>query len=65
MIGKVLDFFNPEKPNDFTIGRLLPITVYSRKVKNIMAGIGYQEMIFNYLGSKKTISTIWESMEKM
>lgn len=54
MIGKGLDFFKPEKPNDFTIGRLLPITVYSRKVKNIMAGIGYQEMIFNYLGSKKT-----------
>jgi phenylalanyl-tRNA synthetase beta chain len=54
MIGKGLDSFLPEKPNDFTIGRLLPVTVYSRKVKNIMAGIGYQEMIFNYLGSKKT-----------
>ncbi len=54
MIGKGLDFFKPEKPSDFTIGRLLPITTYSRKVKNIMAGIGYQEMIFNYLGSKKT-----------
>ncbi len=54
MIGQDIDFFKPESPNDFTIGRLLPITLYSRKVKNIMAGMGYQEMIFNYLGSKKT-----------
>lgn len=54
MIGMGLDYFKPSKPNDFTIGRLLPVTLYSRKVKNILAGLGYQEMIFNYLGSKKT-----------
>ena len=54
MIGMDLDFFAPENPNDFTVGRLLPITTYSRKVKELMAGLGYQEMIFNYLGSKKT-----------
>ena len=54
MIGMDLDFFAPAAPNDFTVGRLLPITTYSRKVKEIMAGMGYQEMIFNYLGSKKT-----------
>ncbi|MBO5606319.1 MAG: phenylalanine--tRNA ligase subunit beta [Treponema sp.] len=54
MIGMDLDFFDPAAPNDFTVGRLLPITTYSRKVKEIMAGMGYQEMIFNYLGSKKT-----------
>ena len=54
MIGMGLDYFKPAKPNDFTIGRLLPVTLYSRKVKNILAGLGYQEMIFNYLGSKKT-----------
>ena len=52
MIGKGLDFFNPEKPRDFTIGRLHPDTVYSRKVKSLLAGLGYQEMVFNYLGSK-------------
>lgn len=54
MIGYGLDNFKPVKPNEFTVGRLLPITTYSRKVKGIMAGLGYQEMIFNYLGSKKT-----------
>ena len=53
MIGQGLDFFVPESPNDFTIGRLLPITIYSRKAKTILTGLGYQEMIFNYLGSKK------------
>lgn len=53
MIGAGLDKFPPQKPNDFTIGRLLPITVFSRKTKNLMVGLGYQEMVFNYLGSKK------------
>lgn len=53
MIGVGLDNFNPEKPNDFTIGRLMPLTSFSRMTKNIMVGLGYQEMIFNYLGSKK------------
>ncbi len=53
MIGKGLDSFAPEAPSDFTIGRLLPVTLYSRKAKTVMTGLGYQEMIFNYLGSKK------------
>ncbi len=53
MIGQGLDFFEPKSPSDFTIGRLSPVTIYSRKAKGIMAGMGYQEMIFNYLGSKK------------
>lgn len=52
MIGMDIDYFTPQNPNDFTVGRLLPITLYSRKVKTIMTGMGYQEMIFNYLGSK-------------
>lgn len=53
MIGMTLDYFTPSKPHDFTIGRLLPQTLYNRKVKNLMVGMGYQEMIFNYLGSGK------------
>lgn len=53
MMGKTVDFFQPETPNDFTIGRLLPITLLSRKIKGLMIGMGYTEMIFNYLGSKK------------
>ena len=53
MIGVGLENFAPAKPNDFTIGKLSPVTVYSRKTKEIMVGLGYQEMIFNYLGSKR------------
>ena len=52
MIGKGLDYFVPQAPNDFTIGRLLPVTQYSRKAKTLMVGLGYQEMIFNYVGSR-------------
>ena len=53
MMGKTVEFFEPETPHEFTIGRLLPVTLLSRKVKKLMIGFGYQEMIFNYLGSKK------------
>lgn len=52
MMGMELSSLPPEKPTDFTIGRLSPITLFSRKVKSLMVGFGYQEMIFNYLGSK-------------
>lgn len=53
MIGTRLETYTPETPSDFTIGRLLPITYLSRKAKTLMVGLGYQEMIFNYVGSKK------------
>ena len=53
MIGMGLSAFPPEKPRDFTIGRLSAVTQYSRAVKSLMTGLGYQEMIFNYLGSKR------------
>lgn len=53
MMGMELSAFPPEKPRDFTIGRLSPITTFSRKAKSLMVGLGYQEMIFNYLGSKR------------
>ena len=51
MIGLGMEKFDPERPTDFTIGRLTPIEVFSRKAKDIMIGLGYQEMIYNYLGS--------------
>ena len=53
MMGKELINFKPEKPSDFTIGRLSKLTIFSRKAKTLMVGLGYQEMIFNYLGSKR------------
>jgi phenylalanyl-tRNA synthetase beta chain len=55
MIGRGLALFKPERPSDSTIGRLTPITVFSRQVKEIFIGMGYQEMIYNYLGSRKDL----------
>jgi phenylalanyl-tRNA synthetase beta chain len=55
MIGRGLRFFTPQRPRDFTIGRLSPITAFSRRVKEILVGMGYQEMIYNYLGSRKDL----------
>ena len=52
MIGCNVSSFEPRTPQDFTVGRLLPITEFSRKAKTMMVGLGYQEMIFNYVGSK-------------
>ena len=53
MIGLGLDYFKPQRPNDFTVGKLSDVTIFSRKAKELMIGLGYQEMIFNYLGSKR------------
>jgi phenylalanyl-tRNA synthetase beta chain len=55
MMGRGLDTFKPERPRDFTVGRLGPVTLFSRRIKEIMIGMGYQEMIYNYLGSRKDL----------
>jgi phenylalanyl-tRNA synthetase beta chain len=55
MMGRGLETFKPERPRDFTVGRLSPITIFSRRVKETMIGMGYQEMIYNYLGSRKDL----------
>ena len=55
MIGRSLDSFKPQRPSDSTVGRLLPITLFSRQVKELFVGLGYQEMIYNYLGSRKDL----------
>jgi phenylalanyl-tRNA synthetase beta chain len=55
MIGRSLASFRPERPGDFTVGRLAPITLFSRQVKEILVGMGYQEMIYNYLGSRRDL----------
>jgi phenylalanyl-tRNA synthetase beta chain len=53
MIGRSLASFKPERLSDFTVGRLSPVTHFSRQLREIMVGMGYQEMIYNYLGSGK------------
>ncbi len=53
MIGEGLASFYPELPKAFTIGRLGALEKFSRNVRNLMVGMGFQEMIYNYMGSKK------------
>ncbi len=53
MIAKGLSFFEGESPKDFTIGRLLPATLQNRRIRDLLVGMGYEEVIFNYLGSKE------------
>ncbi|MDR2176599.1 MAG: phenylalanine--tRNA ligase subunit beta [Treponema sp.] len=55
MIGRGLARFTPQRPRDFTVGRLTPVTSLSRRVRELMVGMGYQEMIYNYLGSRKEL----------
>jgi len=53
LVGNGLEHFTPERPSDFTIGRLTSLELFSRSAKSILVGLGYQEMIYNYLGSGK------------
>jgi phenylalanyl-tRNA synthetase beta chain len=55
MMGRGLHTFKAERPKDFTVGRLTPLTIFCRQIKENMAGMGYQEMIYNYLGSRKDL----------
>ncbi|MDP3178637.1 MAG: phenylalanine--tRNA ligase subunit beta [Spirochaetaceae bacterium] len=55
MMGMGMETFEPERPRDFTIGRLSPVEIISRKAKGTLVGLGYQEMIYNYLGSRKDL----------
>jgi phenylalanyl-tRNA synthetase beta chain len=53
MIGHGLASFSPELPKDSTVGRLTENEMFARKVKDICIGMGFQEMMYNYLGSRK------------
>jgi phenylalanyl-tRNA synthetase beta chain len=53
MIGRGMDSFQPVWPEEFTVGRLSEIEHFSREVREILVGQGYQEMIYSYLGSRR------------
>jgi phenylalanyl-tRNA synthetase beta chain len=55
MIGFGMDRFDPVLPEDATIGRLSPTEAVSRQIRDIMIGLEYQEMMYNYLVSKDNI----------
>lgn len=53
MVGRGLHTFEPILPRDSTVGRLTPEEIFGRRAKDLMIGLGYQEMIYTYLGSGK------------
>ena len=53
MIGRGMKTFAPETPKDFTVGRLTDAEYFARKAQTVLVGLGFQEMIFNYLGSRR------------
>ncbi|MFP4113939.1 MAG: phenylalanine--tRNA ligase subunit beta [Spirochaetota bacterium] len=55
IIGRGMRSFAPEMPHDFTVGRLTEIERFSRQVIGIMVGMGFQEMIFPYMGSGRDL----------
>lgn len=50
-VGRGLESFAPELPRDFTVGRLTEGTLFTRRVREALVGLGYQEMVFYYLAS--------------
>lgn len=57
MIGHGMNNFSPIMPDSFTFGRITREEEFARKVKDIMIGLGFQEMMYNYLGSRKNFIT--------
>jgi phenylalanyl-tRNA synthetase beta chain len=53
MIGRGMGSFAPVMPRDFTVGRISAAEEYGRGVRDTMVGLGYQEMIYGYLGSRR------------
>jgi phenylalanyl-tRNA synthetase beta chain len=53
MISRGMDSFTPVMPRDFTVGRISAAEEFGRRVREVMIGLGYQEMIYGYLGSRE------------
>ena len=64
MIGYGLSQYEPEMPKSFTIGRVSTREKMKRSILQTMIGLGFQEMMFPYLGSKQQhIVQIYEKTE--
>ena len=55
MIGRGMESFEPVRPRDFTVGRLSPQERFARRVVDVLVGLGYQEMVYGYLGATEDI----------
>ncbi len=55
IIGKGYNNIQMEMPEDFTIGSLSEMELFSDKIRDIMIGMEFQEIISNILNSKENI----------
>ena len=55
MIGRGMSTFTPTPLTEFTVGRLTPIESFARRAKSVLVGLGFQEMLFNYLSSARDL----------
>jgi phenylalanyl-tRNA synthetase beta chain len=53
MVGRGMESFEPVWPEEFTVGRLSEMELLARQVREVLIGLGYQEMIYSYLGSRR------------
>jgi phenylalanyl-tRNA synthetase beta chain len=53
MVARGMNSFEPVMPEDYTIGRLSKMELFTRRVREIMVGLAFQEMVYFYLGSRK------------
>ncbi|KAL0266205.1 UNVERIFIED_CONTAM: hypothetical protein PYX00_011923 [Menopon gallinae] len=64
VIGHGLANLNPSSDLDCTLGRLLPVEILSRRMAKLMVGMGFQEMLYNYLGSRADLIEKLQQNEK-
>ena len=64
-IGRGLGSFEPELPDEFTAGSLTEATRFSRSARDVLVGLGYQEMIFNYLGARRDYTERMNAPERV
>ena len=64
-IGRGLGSFEPELPDEFTAGSLTAATRFSRSARDVLVGLGYQEMIFNYLGARRDYTERMNAPERV
>ncbi|MDH4229401.1 MAG: phenylalanine--tRNA ligase subunit beta [Nitrospirota bacterium] len=55
-ISRGYEQFSPEMPSEFTVGGLLPLENLSDRVRDLMVGMGYQEVLSNILVGREELT---------
>ncbi len=58
------DFFEPTMPDQYTVGKLAPITSFTDQVRDIMIGFGFEEIISNILCNRNEFADMMREPER-